>query len=265
MEKILYKYVNVETFKKIWENKKIRFTQLSELNDPYENKVLEPNIDLRIDHFKILDISKRENISYINNMITIDTHECKMLYLKMQNEFNKRFGVLSLTSDPFNMLMWSHYGDSHKGVVIGIDISNEIFNNDSFWIKANNGKVRYSSKKPKITFKLNRNIEEVAKLGMMCTTFECESINIKDIFLNKSLVWKYEKEVRLVKDFSKDKGFVVNENIHLFDLPVNVIKKLYFGEKFESQDLIDDCKKQEIKCFTLKNDEKEYRFNIENL
>lgn len=35
----------------------------------------------------------------------------------MQAELSKRFGVVSLTSDSYNRLMWGYYADSHRGFV----------------------------------------------------------------------------------------------------------------------------------------------------
>ena len=55
-------------------------------------------------------------------------------FKNLQNEMNNRFGVLSLTRNPTNLLMWSHYANEHKGVVIGIDTSNVIFEEDGIMI-----------------------------------------------------------------------------------------------------------------------------------
>ena len=35
----------------------------------------------------------------------------------MQEALSKRYGVVSLTSDPYNRLMWGYYADSHRGFV----------------------------------------------------------------------------------------------------------------------------------------------------
>lgn len=34
-----------------------------------------------------------------------------------------RLGVLSLSADPLNTLMWSHYGDSHRGLTLGFSVT----------------------------------------------------------------------------------------------------------------------------------------------
>ncbi|MEZ8187544.1 DUF2971 domain-containing protein [Shewanella sp. 5S214] len=35
------------------------------------------------------------------------------------NKKSETVGILSLSSDPVNTLMWSHYGDNHSGICIG--------------------------------------------------------------------------------------------------------------------------------------------------
>ncbi|MEJ8827109.1 DUF2971 domain-containing protein [Variovorax humicola] len=40
---------------------------------------------------------------------------------------NRNVGVLSLTEDPINELMWAHYANSHSGFAVGLDMSNEFF------------------------------------------------------------------------------------------------------------------------------------------
>ncbi len=38
--------------------------------------------------------------------------------LKPWTKFENNMGVLSLSADPFNVLMWSHYAQSHTGVLL---------------------------------------------------------------------------------------------------------------------------------------------------
>ena len=38
----------------------------------------------------------------------------------LEDELNK-YGIISLTEDPHNLLMWSHYAGEHRGVVVGYD------------------------------------------------------------------------------------------------------------------------------------------------
>jgi len=42
---------------------------------------------------------------------------------------NAGIGVFCLTEDPANLLMWSHYGESHTGFVVEFDTAHEFFHN----------------------------------------------------------------------------------------------------------------------------------------
>ncbi|WP_214826490.1 DUF2971 domain-containing protein [Chryseobacterium sp. ISL-6] len=42
-------------------------------------------------------------------------------YEKYVENVNRNFGIYSLTTKNSNLLMWSHYGNSHKGFCIGFN------------------------------------------------------------------------------------------------------------------------------------------------
>jgi len=63
-------------------------------------------------------------------------------YLKSINE---EFGIFSLSKSKNNLLMWSHYADSHKGYCIGFD--HEMLLN----ISGSLGSVIYSNLFPKLS------------------------------------------------------------------------------------------------------------------
>ena len=60
------------------------------------------------------------------------------------------FGVLSLTRNPINNLMWSHYADEHRGVVLGIDVNIAGFcSPETNVIPADRGEIIYTKTFPK--------------------------------------------------------------------------------------------------------------------
>ncbi|MBF4437559.1 DUF2971 domain-containing protein, partial [Vibrio anguillarum] len=95
---ILYKYMSFQAARSVIENSSLGFSCLEDLNDPFECTSF---------GFEESD----------GSIITanIATNACK-------NRFSRNYGVLSLTRQPLNSLMWAHYGDEHQGVVIGIDV-----------------------------------------------------------------------------------------------------------------------------------------------
>lgn len=83
-------------------------------------------------------------------------------------------GVCCFGQDPSNILMWSHYSDSHKGLCLKFDILADL---TAFaWLF----KVRYSNDYPAFNY-----LQEPEQ--------------IPDLFRVKSDAWRYEQEWRAVK------------------------------------------------------------------
>jgi Protein of unknown function (DUF2971) len=88
------------------------------------------------------------------------------------DEVSKYFGLICFSEDPQHLLMWSHYSDGHKGIVIGFDPS-----------KLNLGAIDPVNYVP-------RRVElnppwQISDRGKM-----------KAIITSKSDLWEYEREYR---------------------------------------------------------------------
>lgn len=115
----------------------------------------------------------------------------KERYKEMSKQINS-FGILSLTEDPVNMLMWSHYGDQHKGIVLGIEIDEE----------ESCKQVEYKNEFPKIDMSLSNahfsmNFQSPENISREYTIELTDQI-INDIFYHKAECWNYEKEWRII-------------------------------------------------------------------
>ncbi len=89
---------------------------------------------------------------------------------------NETFGILSLTTKKENILMWSHYSNSHQGFCVGLD-TKILFKSVICQI----GGVIYSDNFPEVDL-FSQDPEAIIRLT--CT---------------KSKNWAYEDEVRLVR------------------------------------------------------------------
>lgn len=79
---------------------------------------------------------------------------------------------MSLSQDPTNILMWSHYANFHKGMCLG------------FYNKTVTYAVKYSDEYPEIDFRLpDPNIR---------------GLQMFKVINSKSKIWEYEKERRMV-------------------------------------------------------------------
>lgn len=131
---ILYKYVSFEAGLKILETGALGFSHLEDFNDPFEATAL---------GLTESDISQ-----------TVRFRACR-------NRLSRKYVVLSLTRAPLNPLMWSHYGDSYKGMVIGIDTIKAGFENaEQYIIPAHRGEIIDVNIAPKST-------NEISHEGLM--------------------------------------------------------------------------------------------------
>jgi hypothetical protein len=92
----------------------------------------------------------------------------------------KRYGILCFTKAWRNPMMWGHYADRHKGVVLEFEADEEAI-------------VRVAYAKERVTFDLAKLIGN-------------EQFSLNDaevIFATKSHHWRYEREVRAPIDLRK--------------------------------------------------------------
>lgn len=164
----------------------LRFTPIRELNDPFES-----NLSLG---------NKFCNPQFLDQI--------QLTFINMMNKFTDA-GVLSLTTNHDNLLMWAHYANNHTGFVIGFD-SHHIFFKD---VDA----VNYSS--ARLCF---NDIKDSKKQN--------QSLLYRNIF-SKSLDWSYEREWRIFKVWVHKITPIKNNIIGLIECPLEVIKKIYLGAR----------------------------------
>lgn len=75
--------------------------------------------------FMSLAGSKRDDV--IGGVGTSSTRAAKLLEKTIHDGLGKKIGILSLTENPSNLLMWAHYANSNQGFVIAFDSSHEFF------------------------------------------------------------------------------------------------------------------------------------------
>ncbi|WP_293931064.1 DUF2971 domain-containing protein [Iodobacter sp.] len=106
-------------------------------------------------------------------------------------ELNEKIRIASFSKDKNNQLLWSLYADSHKGICIGIEDSNNVLSLSK--------DVEYATDYPVFHYDRDESIGE---------------FDIK-ILLTKAKAWKYEEERRLVM-WDDDKEWI-NEKLRSND------------------------------------------------
>ncbi len=186
MEKVpksLYKYGNLDIAKeeKILsiEKGEIWLSYAKELNDPFEGRNL------------YIDVQKMKDVRYTEKHIKA-AYE---IYSMMQEHM--LIGSFANNSDDDNMLMWAHYANSHKGYCLKYKVVNDEFIYP----------IEYREKRINGTIlidKIYRNHLEQMQQRKHIPWDKETKIQLLLNYLIKDIVWKYEKEFRVIKSFYQD-------------------------------------------------------------
>lgn len=244
----LYKY-GVADRLDVLRHERIRFTPATGLNDPFE---LRPYFDriapealilenlTAVDLGKIYDdlpvptrsvIARERFIELAGNYLATEEGRqifwqtisfalvtmqelVPMLRDKLAEGLGSRIGILSLAAVATDSLMWSHYADSHRGIVIGLDHTHPYFDrrrgpdDEFYWIR----QVEYR--------------EPAEALTMM-------DLDGAEVLARKGPQWAYEREWRMLAPLP-DAVEVVQRpegSIHLFPLPPGAVVELILGTR----------------------------------
>lgn len=247
----LFKYLHPDRID-VLKNRAIRFSQPEAFNDPFEfkpvinsicsNDYLQNYVDENLDRLteeqlsnmlppQIRNLISRELVIAFVKKFLLDNHEYLDNVLKalgthasqiIPTKSNELIGVLSLTEKKDNLLMWSHYADSHRGFCIGFDSTHSFFNRkrsekDEFYHLR---KVKYLQERPSKTMN------------------EMDGI---DMFLLKSDIWEYEQEWRICSVLSDANTILESQMppVCLFNFPSEIIKEIIIGAN-ASNELIEN-------------------------
>lgn len=238
---ILYKYVSHDAGMKILQNGSVGFTQPCNFNDPFEVEAAYPST---------------EGDNPIDVMLNRIRNSGK------KSIWKENTGILSLTRQPLNPLMWAHYGREHTGMVIGIDSAiSEFTCEETNLVPIQYGSVIYTNIKPDSPF-LSKPTEPIEAGG----TFHFpkgQLERLQRMFLYKPSCWAYEEEVRVakclkgiedgtsIKSGTFTKICVGGRPLYLLNLPKDAIKEVYVGARSEYLDankalgLIQDIRKHQ--------------------
>lgn len=286
-KKHFYKYMKASTCLKVLEGGKLRWTCPLEFNDPFDMQApIFPEFtakELRQKfNEKWLDIifSDEPPNFYRNSIFTKLTNQTRLLckelersdFKEMMSELEaepipsfettwrnsrkvlrqsmEQSRVLCLAENKDNILMWSHYADSHTGAVLQLKCNVET---DSAWLMAQ--QVNYKNNFPNIT------ADELVELIMELRPEKIEQLALRRFVTTKSIDWKYEKEWRVVSHLVKD-GHKYKD----WDVLPSEIESVYLGcnIKEENKSSILKCihnKYPETQVYQCTKNETEYKLD----
>ena len=210
-------------------NMTIRFTQPTELNDPYECHLTIDKKTIQLIKEDYQEFRKREQPEKSDQYCKERAEENESTLIEnaliRYRDYRDSFGVLSLTESPLNLLMWAHYGDEHKGAVIELDPSHQCLTTATKSGKEFAGlfAVKYTPNK----------VSGIPDPNVVIETL-----------LTKSTEWGYEKEWRYIRTLNLLQD--VGNGIHVTEIKPKAIKRIILGARFPAERL------PEITAFTSK-------------
>jgi hypothetical protein len=184
---ILYKYrpFNCRSLS-ILKNREFYFSDPKHFNDP---------VDCQIRIYSALksavDLAQKEDSTVKAKLQKLGKLE--EIYTKIESDV-KRSAVFSLSKEENNVLMWSHYTDSHSGFSLGFTLSDTFteYNESNAIIGTN--EVHYFEDNPFVDYFL-----EFAKCSQPPEWNEFWAPLLSMGLVAKSKAWEYENEVRIIR------------------------------------------------------------------
>lgn len=176
----LYKYRTIESLKKVLENNSLWFASPQDFNDPFDCQIVPDTNNTQDEIIEFLKASapegsSEESISSLALKIFNNPHIWKNSFEAEISKVINATGICCFTANEKNLLMWSHYTDSHKGVCLKFDLTKdpEYF---EFPLE-----VIYTKDYP--VYNHLSNSQEIVNL----------------VVLSKSIDWEYEEEIRVLR------------------------------------------------------------------
>jgi len=260
----LYKYQpdNAYTID-ILRNNELYFSFIKELNDPFDcrvNLVLPTNKEQWEAHIKKHRIEENvaRNTIKLLEALNYDTEKIKLLYEK-SNFSTITLYCLSEIRD--NILMWSHYSNSHKGICIGFET---VIDQNSLCIRTddptlnNHTNPMYHRTLPVSKVKYQNNCPEPYDFLVS------DNNHLYELFKTKSIDWQYEQERRIIIPYLEIKKRLIRYD-------KSALKEVIFGYKASAEfiqhvmKLIEDeytSKGYNVDVLQCSIDRNEYRLNI---
>lgn len=246
LSKTIFKYHKIDKFLVLLlKNSAIWFSNPLSFNDPFDcNLTIDANNSpeqikkyFQLANWKKLKHSD-SNVDKLINSNFSDKEAFKRKLNSTKRKIMDNLGVACFTTNNDNLLMWAHYTQEHKGVVLEFDHSKDI---DFF--------------KP---LKLINYINEYPKYNY----YNARKKVVEKLILNKSNHWKYENEIRLLK-----------HKVGLAEFKSLSLKAIYFGVRTSEKQIntIKTCinenrqKYNHVKLYKGKIDETDYKINFEKI
>ncbi len=240
--------------KEFFENFFIRATPAFSLNDPYEG-LFNKN--------QILDLNKNHQEFY-GQYEDLEDWEIENRMGHIQGDIFQS-GIISLCENGDNHLMWAHYADEHKGMLIQFDNSKPLFANSIRNIDGN--LCRFKKDIFGTTTETPKLVTYQAELPKFSQASEANPDCPNDFYLKKfyqkvlftkANIWSYESEYRSIVDLSEADSIIYQTDEKLIEfcsqyseITVNTLEgnriQIIFPDEYEMhEDMGDESIRDEV-------------------
>lgn len=247
---VLYRYDKVSRWDYFFEKQTLCFAPLANFNDPFEGKPATKLVYVGGEkaYFAFLNFAKRmiskyplyynfpAGISEFLRESVLFPFESNIVTLKnsgvLRNYIHaplaREYGAYCLADSADNILMWSHYAESHKGFVVGFN-TKTLLNNIDDDIILDIVEIEYSQNRPYLTMDDSVHSEDVNE----------SRVFLKKCFFTKSIQWAYEREWRILISFRGHSGRKIEKIQHLTP---NAIDCIIFGLGMSESAIREKCR-----------------------
>ncbi len=199
LPQFLYKYRNWadKCHQRLITHQEIYFAQPSSFNDPFDGNIptrwdLLTYEDCLKKNLELVQMLNKDESFNLQKQVAKRITDSKELWhpenVKKESKediakWDKMIGLLSLSEKKDDILMWSHYSNFHKGLVVGFHTDSLMSNYDFDFI----GKVNYQEDYP------------------IVSGHDETDERFKKKFFTKSDAWSYENEWRFSKNHIKNR------------------------------------------------------------
>lgn len=256
-------------------NPMLRATPAVFLNDPFEGY---------FNKTQVKDASINQLKFYRNHDLEAnddpDDYQINESFGILQGDIHE-LGIISLSESYNNPLMWAHYANEHKGLVVEFDFNEPFFASS---IRTNNGKAsRFGPNVLGSCYEYPEKVDYQRELPNFSRSelSAPDSINehhwkkfFKTILFTKSIDWIYEQEQRMVVPLEDADSIICTANKTIRDLcsrdhTIKILEldddkiNIVFPDEYEmNEDMGDKSIKKEIFYFTKYDREAVFLFRI---
>jgi hypothetical protein len=199
-----------------------------------------------------------------STLAEVDEFRATQVREELEQQLNQSYGVLSLTKNPKQLVMWAHYAAKHQGVVVGFHPHHPFFKQIGLL-----DEVEYCNER--VAVSSNYGVIRVAGRKLV----DGEPPPQKTLF-RKHPDWRYEEEYRLIVDLAKadvtPHSKLSEEAVHLLRFPHTCIKALLLGARFDDmqmQALMRDVRQQaewhELRLFRARLSDSEFALEFDEI